>query len=217
MTPIFKNILIDCTSESIIGKHMYEYNESRKQRRAKPARKLIGSYFGEKILIYTPLLKWYLSHGMEITQTYSFIKASSHKAFEPFMEAVSKARREGDADKSKAMIAVMMKLDEWSGDAMVSLSSKNYTCYLPDAEYKVKVSAKGVQQGRGRNENVLNPNGFETVVRDRITLQGTNKGFRISKESKSIITNSQTKTALSYYYDKRRVLPDGITTTPLDI
>ncbi|KAG3105520.1 hypothetical protein PI125_g13421 [Phytophthora idaei] len=370
MTPIFKNILIDCTDETVISKHMYEYNDSRKQSRSKPARKLIGSYFGEKILIYTPLLKWYLSHGMEITKTYSFIKASSHKAFEPFMEAVSKARREGDANKSKAMIAEMMELvgnsafgrsgmdmskhkevkyesnekaieskiehftfhgleelndaceitmkkrrlknknpihlsiaiyqlaklrmlqfyydcidfyfdrsdfqyqemdtdsayiafscenpfqdfikptlreyfkqhkhdwfprdynaevakfdrrtpglfkDEWSGDAMVSLSSKNYICYLPDAEYKVKVSAKGAQQGRGRNEHVLNPNGFETVVHDRITLQGTNKGFRISKESKSIIIYSQTKTALSYYFDKRRVLPDGIATAPLDI
>ncbi|EGZ17311.1 hypothetical protein PHYSODRAFT_500456 [Phytophthora sojae] len=64
MTPIFKNILIDCADESVIGKHMFDYNESRKQSRAKPARKLIGSYFGEKILIYTPLLKWYLSHGM---------------------------------------------------------------------------------------------------------------------------------------------------------
>ncbi|KAJ8516141.1 hypothetical protein ON010_g18482 [Phytophthora cinnamomi] len=81
MTPIFKNILIDCTSESIIGKHMYEYNESRKQSRAKPARKLIGSYFGQ------------LPQALEL-----------------FMEAVSKARREGDADKSKAMIAEMMKL-----------------------------------------------------------------------------------------------------------
>ncbi|GMF15559.1 unnamed protein product [Phytophthora lilii] len=100
--------------------------------------------------------------------------------------------------------------DEWSGDAMVSLSSKNYICYLPDEIYKLKVSAKGVQQGRGRNEDVLYPDGFETVVRDRITLQGTNKGFRLSKESKSIITYSQTKTAISYFYDKRQVLSDGL-------
>ncbi|KAG3076359.1 hypothetical protein PI125_g21525 [Phytophthora idaei] len=99
--------------------------------------------------------------------------------------------------------------DEWSGDAMVSLSSKNYICYLPDESYKVKVSAKGVQQGRGRNEHVLNPDGFETVVRDRITLQGTNKGFRLSKETKSIITYTQTKSALSYFYDKRQVLSDA--------
>ncbi|KAG2961560.1 hypothetical protein PC119_g26072 [Phytophthora cactorum] len=110
MTPIFKNTLIDCADESVIGHHMYKYNEARKQSRAKPARKLIGSYFGEKILIYAPLLKWYISHGLKISKTYCFIKASSHKAFDPFMEAVSNARREGDVDKSKAMIAEMMKL-----------------------------------------------------------------------------------------------------------
>ncbi|KAL4109296.1 hypothetical protein PRIC1_000998 [Phytophthora ramorum] len=305
MTPIFKNTLIDCADESVIGHHMFKYNEARQQSRAKPARKLIGSYFGEKILIYAPLLKWYLSHGLEIAKTYSFIKVNSHKAFAPFMEAVSNARREGDVDKSKAMIAEMMKLvgnsafgrsgmdmskhkvvkyesndkaikskiehftfhgleelndsfyydgidfyfdrsdfqyqemgtdsgyiafscenpfkecikpelcdhfdehkyewfpraynaevakfdrrtpglfkEEWRGDAMVSLSSKNYICYLPDEEHKVKVSAKGIQQGRGRNVDVLNPDGFETVVRDRITLRGTNKGFRLSKETK---------------------------------
>ncbi|GMF30019.1 unnamed protein product [Phytophthora lilii] len=63
--------------------------------------------------------------------------------------------------------------DEWSGDAMVSLSSKNYICYLPDNSYKVKVSAKGVQQGRGRNNDVLSPKGFE------------------------MLSGSQTKTALS--------------------
>ncbi|GMF66185.1 unnamed protein product [Phytophthora lilii] len=154
---------------------------------------------------YTPLLKWYLSHIMEITKTYCFVKASSHKAFAPFMEAVSNARREGGVDKSKAMIAEMMKLvgnsafgrsgmdmskhkEVKSGDAMVSLSSNNYICYLPDESYKVKVSAKGIQQGGGRNNGALNPDGFETVVRDRITLQGTNKGFGLSKETKSIIT-----------------------------
>ncbi|POM61034.1 hypothetical protein PHPALM_30018, partial [Phytophthora palmivora] len=310
MTPVFKNILISCSDESVIGKHMFDYNEKRKQSRAKSARKLIGSYFGEKILIYTPLLKWYLAHGMEITQTYSFIKASSHKAFAPFMEAVSNAemtklvgnsafgrsgmdmskhkeiKYESDDKAVKAKIEhftfhgleelndsceITMKKrrlknknpihlsiaiyqlaklrmlqfyydcidfyfdrsdfhyqemdtdsayiafscenpfqscikpelrehfnqhtyewfprdyndevakfdrrtpglfkDEWSGDAMVSLSSKNYICYLPDESYKVKVSAKSIQQGRGRNNDVLNPDGFETVVRDRITLQ----------------------------------------------
>ncbi|GMF20897.1 unnamed protein product [Phytophthora lilii] len=196
MTLILKNTLIDCADEIVIGHHMYKYNEERKQSRAKPARKLIGSYFGEKILIYAPLLKWYISHGLNISKTYCFIKASTHKAFDPFMEAVSNARREGNADKSKAMIAEMMKLvgnsafgrsgmnneqaqrgqvakfdrptpglfkEEWRGNAMVSLSSKNYICYLPDDEHKVKVSAKGIQQGRGRNVDVLNPDGFETV------------------------------------------------------
>ncbi|ETI33436.1 hypothetical protein F443_19893 [Phytophthora nicotianae P1569] len=94
MTPIFKNILIDCENESIIGSHMYQYNESRGKQCAKPARKLIRSYFGENILIYT----------------YSFVRASAHKAFAAFMNEVSDARRAGDVDESKAMIAEMMKL-----------------------------------------------------------------------------------------------------------
>ncbi|ETP31426.1 hypothetical protein F442_19711 [Phytophthora nicotianae P10297] len=98
--------------------------------------------------------------------------------------------------------------EEWRGDAMVSLSSKNYICYLPDERHKVKVSAKGVEQGGGRNKDVLNLKGFETVVRDRTTLQGTNKGFRLCKNTKSIITYTQQKTALNYCYDKRRVLED---------
>jgi len=64
---------------------------------------------------------------------------------------------------------------------------------------------------------VLNPDGFESVVNDQLTLSGTNKGFRISKETKGIITYTQQKTALSYFYDKRKVLSDGISTQPLDI
>ncbi|ETL27185.1 hypothetical protein L916_19246 [Phytophthora nicotianae] len=107
--------------------------------------------------------------------------------------------------------------EEWRGDAMVSLSSKNYICYLPDERHKVKVSAKGVEQGGGRNKDVLNLKGFETVVRDRTTLQGTNKGFRLCKNTKSIITYTQQKTALNYCYDKRRVLEDGIRTLQLEI
>ncbi|KAG3017145.1 hypothetical protein PC120_g11197 [Phytophthora cactorum] len=57
MTPIFKNVLIDCADESVIGNHMFDYNQSRGLNRAKPARKFIGSYFDEKVLIYAPLLK----------------------------------------------------------------------------------------------------------------------------------------------------------------
>ncbi|GMF32909.1 unnamed protein product [Phytophthora lilii] len=109
MTPIFKNIEIDPT-EKVIVKHMFDYNQSRGKNMAKKSRKLIGSYFGNQILIYTPLLKWYLQHGMVITKTYSFIKANSHRPFESFMNQVSDARRGGDVDDSKAMIADMMKL-----------------------------------------------------------------------------------------------------------
>ncbi|TYZ57451.1 hypothetical protein PybrP1_010839 [[Pythium] brassicae (nom. inval.)] len=368
MTSIFKNTLIDCNDPSIIDDHMYDYNQSKENGRAKPAKKLIGSYFGKQILIYTPLLKWHIDHGLVITKTYSFIKANPHRAFKEFMDKVSDARRAGDADKSMAMVAEMMKLignsafgrsgmdkrkhkqvtyvsgdenikaiteknnfngfdelndsyevsmnkriirlnnpihlsiaiyqlaklrmlqfyydcidkymprdcfellemdtdsnyfafsdpqpfenlvraelkehfeahknewfprddtpenakydrrtaglfkEEWRGDGMVSLSSKNYICYLPDAGNKQKCSAKGVQQSGGKNANILNPESFKRVVSERITMEATNSGFRINKCGMS--TYIQIKTGLSYFYDKRKVLADGISTAPLDI
>lgn len=88
---------------------------------------------------------------------------------------------------------------------------------MGDENHKQKVSAKGVQQGGKRNESVLSPASFENVVRNRITLNGTNKGFRVDKHSKHIITYEQTKVGLNYYYDKRQVLSDGINTNPLNI
>ncbi|GMF31615.1 unnamed protein product [Phytophthora lilii] len=359
MTPIFKNTLIDCTDESIIGKHMYDYNQARKKSKSKPARKLIGSYFGEKRRPqvstsrhsfhalppqqpFVPLRgTWLHRRGARecihvpsaiilSTRLYSIgiylmvwkspihtalLKASSHKAFAPFMEAVSNARREGDADESKAMIAEMMKLvgnsalgrsgmdmskhkeiknessdkaikakikhftfhgleelndaceltmmkrklknknpihlsiaiyqlaklrmlqfyydcidfyldrsdfqyqemdtdsayiafscdnpfqdcikpelrehfDEWSGDAMVSLSSRNYICYLPDGSYKVKVSANGVQQGRGRNAMFLVLRGLRLlcgiVSHSKALTRGLDCGKRLNLLSHTV-------------------------------
>ncbi len=35
-------------------------------------KKRIGLYFGKEILLYTPLLKWYLHQGLKITKVISF-------------------------------------------------------------------------------------------------------------------------------------------------
>lgn len=107
--------------------------------------------------------------------------------------------------------------EEWRGDSMVSLSPKNYICYNPDNGYKQKISAKGVQQAHGKNEDVLNPEGFETVINDKVSLSATNSGFRFNYETKTMMTYEVRKKGLSYWYDKRRVHSDGITTSPLDI
>ena len=65
---------------------------------------------GEKILLATPLLKWYLEHGLEVTHVYQVIEYTPKPCLKPFGEAVSNARRAGDSDPSKAIIAEMMKL-----------------------------------------------------------------------------------------------------------
>ena len=65
---------------------------------------------GEKILLATPLLKWYLEHGLEVTHVYQVIEYTPKPCFKPFDDAVSNAHRAGDADHSKAIIADTIKL-----------------------------------------------------------------------------------------------------------
>ena len=41
---------------------------------AQPRRSLIGSYYGEKILLATPLLQWYLEYGLVVTKIYQVVQ-----------------------------------------------------------------------------------------------------------------------------------------------
>ena len=71
---------------------------------------LISSYFAERILLTTPLVKWYLDHGLEITKIYEFIEYAPEKTFEKFGLDVSNARRLGDSDLSKTILGNTWKL-----------------------------------------------------------------------------------------------------------
>ena len=106
MCPIFKNTEI---SRDDIGDFMKVYAEEHNIM-TQPWRSLIGSMKGDKILLATPLLKWYLEHGLEATKVYQVVEFTPEPCFKPFGDAVSDARRAGDADPRKAIIADTMKL-----------------------------------------------------------------------------------------------------------
>jgi len=59
MPPIFKNIEV---SRDDIGHHMKTYAEERNVMN-QPRKCLVGSMFGEKIMIISPLLKWYVKRN----------------------------------------------------------------------------------------------------------------------------------------------------------
>ena len=71
---------------------------------------LLGSYRGDKILLATPLLRWYLVHGLEVTHVYQVIEYDPIPCFRRFGDAVSTAQREGDVHPHKAIIADTKKL-----------------------------------------------------------------------------------------------------------
>ena len=66
--------------------------------------------FGKNILLITPLLQWYLSHGLRITKIHQVIEYESRRCFEGAGRRVAEARRAGDSDPSKSIISDMEKL-----------------------------------------------------------------------------------------------------------
>ena len=56
----------------------------------------------------SPLIKWYLERGLEVTHFYQVVEYTPIPCFQPFGEAVSDARRA--VDPTKAIIADTMKL-----------------------------------------------------------------------------------------------------------
>ncbi len=106
LQPIFKNVEI---TRDDIGETMRTYAEEHNILN-QPRRSLIGSFKGTKILLASPLLQWYLSHGLVVTHVYEVIQYWPDNCFMKFVKEVSNARRAGDRDPDQAIIADTMKL-----------------------------------------------------------------------------------------------------------
>ena len=103
---IFEN---EKVSRDDIGPLMKDYAEKIGSL-PQPGKMLIASYFGDKILQITSLVKWYLNHVLVISKVYEFIEFLSVNCFQNFGDQVSNARREGDLNPDKAILANLMKL-----------------------------------------------------------------------------------------------------------
>ena len=106
MQPVFKNIGMQ---REDLGPFMRRYAEEHDIMKT-PRRMLVGSYCGDKILLATPLLRWYLDHGLEVLHVYQVVEYDPVPCFRRFGDAVSKARREGDVHRDRTIIADTMKL-----------------------------------------------------------------------------------------------------------
>lgn len=106
MPPIFKNVPIKYED---IGVFMQNFLEET-GRTFKDTKYLIGSMFGEKILITTPLLVWYMDHGLIVTRVWQVIEFKPAKCFKGFADTVSNDRRAGDQNPNLKAIADTSKL-----------------------------------------------------------------------------------------------------------
>ena len=60
--------------------------------------------------LYSPLLRWYVEHGVLIRTVHRKIDYQATKIFMRFVEQLTETRRTGDVDKSKAQLAEVFKL-----------------------------------------------------------------------------------------------------------
>ena len=95
---------------------------------------------------------------------------------------------------------------EFKGDGIIALCSKTYYCFGKTSD---KLSCKALN----KRHNDLSKNSYQQVLQTQISGSGVNKSFRT--DGKTMYTYKQQRDAFSFFYIKRLVQQDGISTQPL--
>ena len=80
MQPVFKNVTV---TRDDIGPFMRQYADENDIMSA-PRRMLVGSFRGDKLLLATPLLRWYLAHGLVLDRVYHVVEYEPNPCFQRF-------------------------------------------------------------------------------------------------------------------------------------
>ena len=71
MAPLF---VAQEISDRDIPEEMKIYKEKTRRKTVKDSKKLLGVMNAKKILLYTPLIEWYLNHGLRLTVVHQLIE-----------------------------------------------------------------------------------------------------------------------------------------------
>ena len=154
MQPVFKNASV---TRDDIGPFMRQYAEEH-DILSKPRVMLVGSFRGVKILLATPLLRWYLAHGLVVDRVYQIIEYEPNPCFRRFGESVSTARRAGDEDPDKAIIADTIKLLGNSGYGKTVTNVDRHR----DVKYCTEIGTSAlINNKRFRQLNVVTEDAYE--------------------------------------------------------
>ena len=188
MQPIFKNTTV---TRDDIGPFMRQYAEEH-DIMSTPRRMLVGSFHGIKLLLATPLLRWYLAHGLVVDRVYQVVDYEPNPCFQRFGESVSAARRAGDADPEKAIIADTMKLLGNSGYGKTVTNVDRHR----DIKYCTEVGTSShINNKRFRQLDVVTEDAYEvTSNKARVTYDlPLHIGFFVYQYAKLRM--------LQFYYD----------------
>ena len=106
MPPIFKTATV---GREDIGDYMKAYCECEDLLKTS-SRMLISSYKADNILLATPLLRWYIEHGLVVTKVHLVMEWRGQYCFRDWMNEAANMRRVAERDSSKAMLGESAKL-----------------------------------------------------------------------------------------------------------
>ena len=98
MTPLF---VVQETPDRDIPEEMKICNEKTGRKKVKGTKKLLGIMKAKKILLQTPLIEWYLQHGLRLTAVLQLIEYEPNMPLSWFLEEVANTRRKADKSPLK--------------------------------------------------------------------------------------------------------------------
>ena len=81
MAPLF---VVQEIPDRDIPEEMKIYKKRTGRKTMKGTKKLLGVIKAKKILLYTPLIKWYLQHGLRLTAVHRLVEYEPGKLFRGF-------------------------------------------------------------------------------------------------------------------------------------
>ena len=188
-SPIF------CTTDipfDYIGEHMLQHfldhNAPTKSRRL-----LVGGMKARKILLSTPLLQWYLNHGLVVTRLYEVIEFSPVRCFKHFVERGIDARRQSDSDPDLALLGDTFKclLNIGYGSTILNKENFSNTKYMNGhSSVKLEVNKPEFKKATLLSDEMYKVEKRKTVIALDVPIQ---IGFTILNYAKLRM--------LEFYYD----------------
>ena len=121
---IFKNCDVGIDDVSPLMRRYCEKNK----KLTKPTRLLISSHKADRVLLITPLLKYYLELGLRVTKVHYTVHFPDHKpCFRAFADKVCEARRQGDKDPDSEVLANTFKLVGNSAYGKITMNKTKQT------------------------------------------------------------------------------------------
>ena len=175
-SPLF---VVDSIPGDLVPAHMKEYQKKTNRKTLSEAKKLLGILQAKKILLYTPLLKWYLEHGLKVTGIYKYLSYTPGKPFSWFPKEVSSARRDGDENPALKPL----------GDTFKLKGNSFYGKMIEDLTKHVRVTFT-------RNEDSVDKAFRSPFFED---LEEINEAFEISERKKRVTITRPYQCGIAVY------------------